>query len=80
MKLLMYELHEWNREEIAWLALRQQGDGVVVHVVDEKGEHIEAGNLIKFRNDGGMERLGGVNDALGFQLDERGRIKEEEVE
>ena len=58
------------------LALFDVGDGdVTVAVVDAYGERIVGGNLVTFMYNGTLYRASRVSPALGFKLDEEGRIK-----
>lgn len=76
MKLKIYqEKSEEIEEEPVRLALRQEGEGILVHVVDENGNHIDASNLVKFYSNGIIHRCSSVNKKLGFQLDSFGKIK-----
>lgn len=80
MKLEIYqEKPEEIKEQIVRLALVQEGNGVLLHVVDKDGNRVECGNLIKFYNDGVISRSFAVNPSLGFQLNKRGQIKEEYI-
>lgn len=55
-------------------ALRLNESGIVEAVYDD-GTSCSAGCLVRFRENGLIERVPHVSTSLGFQLDEVGRIK-----
>ncbi|HEC62096.1 MAG TPA: hypothetical protein ENI27_07565 [bacterium] len=62
------------QEEPIRLKLRQYGDGVAVHVVDENGDNISHGMLVVFTNSGRLRIINNVDSPLGFILDDAGCI------
>ncbi|NOQ37375.1 hypothetical protein GQ472_00675 [archaeon] len=46
--------------------------------MDENGNPIDHGNLISLTKDGKLRRNNNVNTTLGFELDDKGRIKAED--
>lgn len=61
------------------LDLRHDDEGdIAVVAVDENGNDIIGGWLVYITRDGKIGRYPDVDESLGFQLDEEGRIVEEE--
>ena len=57
------------------LKFKKQGKDVTVIACDKQGKWITAGFLVRFNASGNILVEPSVNNELGFQLDERGRIK-----
>jgi len=53
-------------------------ENVEIRAYNEDGLRVECGLLFTITQDGRFSRAYSVNPDLGFYLDERGRIKEEE--
>ena len=49
--------------------------GLVVKVVDNDGNEIDGGHLVIINNSGIISRCPSVSDELGFQLNDKGRIR-----
>ena len=58
-----------------YLKFEQESDGVAIVACDEKGRARRAGYLLKLRNDGTLEKFYAVNNSFGFQLNDKGAIK-----
>lgn len=56
------------------LKLLKSGGDVIVRVVDKEGFDVPSGNLIKFNSKGKIEFIQGINESLGFSLDEDGEL------
>lgn len=58
-----------------YLKLKQEGTYVAVVAVDKYGEEYDGGSLIYFSTDGTIVTTPGVNNQLGFSLNDAGEIK-----
>ena len=76
MKLLMYEGVSHEDESVCFLQLIRCGTEIIVVAVDNFGEEITGGTLVRFYPNGTFTRCKKVNEKLGFQLDSEGRIKQ----
>ena len=61
-------------EKSVWLKLEQCGDDIRVKIVDRDGLHIGGGYILTIFADGTIGRSANVSKALGFQLDDKGRV------
>lgn len=66
-------------EPVLRLALKLDGGDVILHVVDEDGDHVIGGNILAITADGALRRIRLVNRKLGLQLGEMDRIIIDEV-
>lgn len=57
------------------LGFEKYGDEIMVVALNEDGEKYYCGNLLTFKSNGTIEMCSGVNDELGFELDENEQIK-----
>ena len=57
------------------LKFKKQGKDVTVIACDKQGKWITAGFLVRFSTSGDISIEPSVNNELGFQLDDRGRIR-----
>lgn len=68
-----------EQKQSVHLRLFYADDTVFLAAVDPgTGEKIGCGNLVAVFPSGKIRRIGSVNKGLGFELDERGRIKLDE--
>jgi len=73
MKLKVYEKNEENK--IRYLRLMEIFDEVSLVVVDENGERVDYGNILVIKDNGTIYLNRDINPALGFQLDDNGRMR-----
>lgn len=78
MKLEIYKQEKSIEKQPVRLALEKTSEGISVIAVDEHGNPIPAGYLIRFKWDGTVLRNTNVSEELGFQFDNAGRIIETE--
>lgn len=76
MKLEIYDEKKVEEEKKVRLRLVKNWDGhICLRAVDEDGDMIDRCALVYFSKEGHVGRYLGVNPDLGFDLDEKGRIK-----
>lgn len=75
MKLQIYGTNEPEQEPVR-LRLVEVGSSIYVSAVHKDGIPNCGGALIEFLPDGSFRRPTGVDETLGFQIDESGRIWE----
>lgn len=63
-----------------FLKLEQDGNGISVVACDSKGNHREAGYLVRFNPDGTLMRWTSVESGLGFSLNCEGQIEIEGID
>jgi len=73
MKIKVYTTPKFKKETV-YLRLVDQGNRVVLQVVDDQGNRVNRGDLLSFRCDGSVIRQQHVNSELGFMLDDEGRL------
>ena len=66
-------------EERLYFKLENWGaDAVIIKIVNEKGHDIESPYICRiYKTTGKIHRESGVNDEIGLDLDEKGRVKVE---
>ncbi len=75
MKLEIYDATKAEENPPVRLRLKKCNGGIEVVAVDNTGNTLTAGHLLKFSNNGSVFRQSVVNPAFGFDLDGLGRIK-----
>lgn len=80
MKLEIYEEKkvEEEKKKVRLRLIRDDYGNVILTAVNKNGKRFEDGNLIYFDSKGRLKRNCGVNPVLGFELDDKDRIKIEE--
>ena len=61
-------------EDTVRLGLVRKGNAVYLAAVDVLGEPVRFGYLLRFRENGRVDKCIGINPALGFRLDNQGRM------
>jgi hypothetical protein len=79
MKLKVFEQEQEKEKEVI-LKLEEWSDGIVLIAVDEDGNKVVRGKLLRLQNNGMIHLYRAIDTDLGFQLDSKGRIKIEGVE
>jgi hypothetical protein len=74
MRLEIYEDRKDKEETVIRLKLCRDHFGVSVEAVDDKGNRIPQGTLVRFDATGTLSLMHTVNSELGFELDHLGRI------
>ena len=78
MKLQVYDAPT-KKDALVRLKLQDAGDGeITLLAVDEDGNEVNCGMLLRFRPDGTILRMANVNADLGFVLDDDEYIKFED--
>ena len=77
MKLKIFR-EKQNKDRPIYLKFEDGGSSIRLIVCNEEGERQNAGCLISITNKGRIYRHPLVNRSLDFDLDENGRIKEDE--
>lgn len=64
------------KEKIYRLELKEDGESIAVHVVDENGKHLMGGNLLQFNKETGRVRFSpSISGIFGLDLNEVGQLK-----
>lgn len=67
----MFKVYQEKEHTGTYLKLKYEGDGeVTLLVVYENGDAVKCGNLITFHKDGSVTKACGVNNELGFNLND----------
>jgi hypothetical protein len=78
MKLQVYE-NPTKKDPVVRLKLEDGGDGEInLYAVDEEGEGVDCGLLLRFKSNGKILRMASVNSDLGFALDDDEHIEFED--
>lgn len=59
------------------IALRQEDNSVILHAINEDGDHLQQGNILKLTANGSIIRFSGVSRVIGLQIGTDGRIVDE---
>ncbi len=78
MKFEIFNKPRKPKEKSVMLRIGLHPDGCEIVAVDDNGDPIPMGRLLRFEKSGKIFRLRNINPDLGFALDECGRIKLEE--
>ena len=70
----MFKVYDEKSEEV-YLKLQSFSGGIKLCAVDRTGKAIRQGNILSIEQSGCVELDEAVNPDLGFQLDEKGRVK-----
>ena len=65
-------------DKVVRIDVKQSADGIVINAVDENGDIVAGGHLVKLRTTGRIWHCRNVDPDLGFDLDGNGRIKLDE--
>ena len=74
MKFEAYNPKEAEKGRVVRLRLVQEGDGVSLVAVNQRGVRILGGNLLSFGNRSRPTRCPSIARELGLDLDEEGRL------
>lgn len=72
---MRFEIFNTYDDSKTLLKLKQDDGDVILQVVDNNGRWIT--NLLTIKANGTLYKHSSVDDAVGFQLDSYGRIKDE---
>ncbi len=75
MKLEIYNDTKAEENPPIRLRLKKCDGGIEVEAVDNTGNRLIAGRLLRFSNNGSVFMHSSINPAFGFDLDGLGRIK-----
>ena len=70
----MFKVYDEKSEEV-YLTLISFSGGIELCAVDRTGKAMKQGNILSILQSGGIKLTVAVNPDLGFQLDEKGRVK-----
>ena len=70
----MFRVYDEKAKEV-YLTLMSFSDGIKLYAVDRTGKAMKQGNILSIEQNGCVELDKSVNPYLGFQLDEKGRVK-----
>ena len=73
---MKFEIYEEGKEEVTKIRLiRSEWGSVYVAAVDDDGKPLDGGHIVCLTEDGELSLCRGVDSKLGFQVDEKNRIK-----
>ena len=70
----MFRVYDEKSKEV-YLKLQSFSGGIKLCAVDRTGKSMKQGNILSIEQNGCVELDRSVNPDLGFQLDEKGRVK-----
>ena len=74
MELEIWDEKQDEEEPVRLRLVKRDSGDITLIAVDEEGDKIRWGNLLTLRSNGSVYRHEGVNENLGFDLDDLGRI------
>lgn len=77
MKVEIYQDQKAKVEPVLRLRLEETGAAVALVAVDEFGAHVAAPYILEVGANGVVALQGGVNSAIGLEIDEDGYVKVE---
>ena len=73
------KIRAWNDENTSeptlYVRLRQEGNRILVFLVDEEGAAVEKGSLLYLQPEKSVARAAGVSPKYGFPLNKYGQIR-----